>query len=63
MCCRECMFNATAAFECPFFSSGTFSVEERDSCPDFMQVRSLPLPLLCRIGQTCVRVARFTASW
>ena len=41
MRCRECQFNHTEAFQCPFFSSGTFSVEERDSCPDFMQVRHL----------------------
>ena len=36
---RDCEFNHTEAFQCPFFSSGSFAVEERDSCPDFMQAR------------------------
>ena len=35
---RDCGFNHTEAFECPFHASGSFSFEERDSCPDFMQV-------------------------
>jgi len=38
---RDCEFNQTEAFECPFHSGGSFAVEERDSCPDFMQVQDL----------------------
>jgi len=40
---RDCKFNHTAELECPFFTSGTYSVEEVEECEPFMQVHTKPL--------------------
>lgn len=40
---RDCKFNHTAELECPFFTSGTYSVEEVEECEPFMQVHPKPL--------------------
>lgn len=39
---RACKFNHTAALECPFHTSGTYSVNEVEECKPFMRVRTKP---------------------